>query len=102
MASSLLAELIERYELAVFAWRDMADARYLTGVDSGAAVRWELYHAGEALGAVGVSEWEPNQIQSPALVKLAALQRLMGEFAEEAIVVDLVPGVPSREVFQSL
>ena len=75
-----MAELVERYELAVFAWRDMADERYRIGRDPdyAPAVRWELHHAAEALRAAGVSEWELNEIQSRALVKLGTLRRLMG------------------------
>jgi hypothetical protein len=73
-----MAELVERYELVMFAWWDMAAERYLTGVDTGAAVRWELHHAAEELRRVGVCEHELNEIQSRALLKLAVLRRLEG------------------------
>lgn len=73
-----MAELVERYELAVFAWRDMADARYLAGADSGAAARWELYHAAEELRGAGVREYELDELQARALVKLAVFRRVIG------------------------
>ncbi len=70
----MIEDLRERYELAVYAYLDMAEDRYRTGQDTGAAVRWELYHAAEGLRAAGMREHELNEFQSVAMVKLAALR----------------------------
>jgi len=67
----------ERYELAVYAYLDMAEDRYRTGQDTGAAVRWELHHAAGDLRAAGMREHELNELQAAAMVKLAALRRVM-------------------------
>ncbi len=85
-----MTELVHCYELAVFAWRDMADRRAVAGVDTGSLVRWELHDAAEALRAVGIREHELNEIQAAAIVKLAALRRLIGP--------DLLPALSSGPV----
>lgn len=72
-----MADLIERYELALFAYFDMAEERYRTGQDTGAAVRWELHHAAGALRAVEIPEHELSRMQAEAMVKLAVLRRVL-------------------------
>ncbi len=70
-------EQLDRYELAVYAYLKMAEERYRTGQDHGAAVRWELHHAAEDLRAAGIREHELNEFQDRVVVKLATLRRLI-------------------------
>jgi hypothetical protein len=74
-----MTEFVYRYELAVYAYLDMVEDRYRTGQDTGAAVRWELHHAAEDLRAAGMREHELNELQAAAMVKLAALRRLLAQ-----------------------
>ncbi len=73
----MIGDLLYRYELAVYAYLDMVEDRYRTGQDTGAAVRWELHQAAEDLRAAGIREHELNEFQAAAMVKLAALRRLI-------------------------
>ncbi len=72
---------MDRYELAVYAYLEMAEERYRTGRDCGAVVRWELHHAAEGLRTAGIREHELNEFQDRVMVKLATLRRLMSGLA---------------------
>ncbi len=71
-------EQLERYELAVYAYLDMAEERYRIGVDPDYAsvVRWELHHAAEDLRASGIREHELDELHGAAIKKLEVLRRL--------------------------
>jgi hypothetical protein len=73
-----MGDLLDRYELAVYAYLDMAEDRYRTGQDRGTAVRWELHAAAEDLRAAGIREHELDELQAEAVVKLRVLRRLYG------------------------
>ncbi len=75
----MIGDLLDRYEFAVFAYLNMVEDRYRTGVDPdyAPAVRWELHQAAEDLRAAGIREHELNELQARAAVKLAALHRVL-------------------------